>query len=304
MKKIILFFIPLFIFASEPITPIYKVPYDKQKAELGKKLFFDPSISEDGTVSCASCHDLRYGSSDPRPISVGVHGRLGRIQSEPVYNAVFNFRQFWNGRARNLYEQIDGPIHNPVEMGLNNKRVEKILNDNSFYKKEFTKIYHKNYITYDMFKDAIVEFEKAMVTPNCKFDKYLEGKVNLTKKEKNGYLLFKKFGCITCHNGVNVGGNSFQKIGVVYPASNRVGDRYEVTKNPEDEFVYKVPSLRNVELTAPYFHNAATYKLDEIVELMAYYNLGLKPKKEEIDAIVAFLKTLTGETPKILRDKK
>ena len=304
MKKIILFFIPLFIFAIEPITPIYKVPYDKQKAELGKKLFFDPSISKDGTVSCASCHDPKYGSSDSRPVSVGVYRKSGKIQSEPIYNAVFNFRQFWNGRAKNLSEQIDGPINNPVEMGLNKQKIEKILNNNLSYKKEFTEIYHKNYITYKMFKDAVVEFEKAMVTPNSKFDKYLEGKVKLTKKEQKGYLLFKKFGCITCHNGVNVGGNSFQKIGIVFLETNEVGCRYEVTKNPEDKFVYKVPSLRNVVLTAPYFHNGNTYDLNESVSLMAYYNLGLKPKKEEIDDIVEFLKTLTGETPSILKANK
>jgi cytochrome c peroxidase len=302
IKKIIIFFLPLFLFSSEPITPIYKIPYNKEKAQLGKKLFFDKSISADGTISCASCHELRYGSSDPRPVSVGVYGKLGIIQSTPIYNAVFNFRQFWNGRARNLYEQIDGPIHNPAEMGLNSKRVEKILNDNSFYKKEFTKIYHKNHITYDMFKDAIVEFEKAMVTLDSKFDRYLKGKVKLTKKEKKGYLLFKKFGCITCHNGVNVGGNSFQKMGVVYKIKNRIGDRYEVTKDLDDKFVYKVPSLRNIELTAPYFHNAVTYDLHKAVALMAYHNLGIIPTKEEIDDIVAFLKTLTGKKPKILEN--
>jgi len=302
--KFLFFLIPIFILAENIITPIYQVPYDKQKALLGKKLFFDASISADGTVSCASCHDPRYGSSDPRPVSVGVYGKLGIIQSAPVYNAVFNFRQFWNGRAKNLFEQIDGPTHNSVEMGLNDKRIEKVLNNNSEYKKAFEKIYHKSYVTYDMFKDAIVEFERAMVTPDSKFDLYLKGKAKLTKKEAKGYKLFKSFGCITCHNGVNVGGNSFQKIGVVYLVKNRVGDRYSFTKMKEDKFVYKVPSLRNVALTAPYFHSAITYKLSEAVRLMAHYNLGLEPSREEVDDIVAFLKTLTGKTPKILKVNK
>jgi len=301
--KFLWILLPFLLFAENVITPIHPVPYDKQKALLGKKLFFDKSISEDGTISCASCHSPEYGSSDPRPVSVGVYGKLGRIQSEPIYNAVFNFRQFWNGRAKDLAEQIDGPTHNPVEMGLNSKRVEKIVNNNLEYKKMFFNIYHKDYITYDMFKDAIVEFEKAMITPDCKFDKFLRGETKLSKKEAKGYKLFKSFGCITCHNGVNVGGNSFQKIGVVYPVTNRIGDRYEVTKNPEDKFVYKVPSLRNVELTAPYFHNAITYNLDEAVALMAHYNLGLNPTKEEIDDIFSFLKTLTGKKPEILKDK-
>jgi len=302
--KFFLFLIPLFLLAENIITPIYEVPYNKQKALLGKKLFFDASISADGTVSCASCHDPRYGSSDPRPVSVGVYGKLGIIQSAPVYNAVFNFRQFWNGRAKNLFAQIDGPTHNPVEMGLNDKRIEKLLNNNPEYKKAFEKVYHKNYVTYDMFKDAIVEFEKALVTPDSKFDLYLKGKAKLTKKEAKGYKLFKSFGCITCHNGVNVGGNSFQKIGVVYPFNNRVGDRYSFTKMKEDKFVYKVPSLRNVALTAPYFHNAITYSLNEAVRLMAHYNLGLEPTKKEVDDIVAFLKTLTGKTPKILKENR
>jgi len=302
--KFIIFLIPFLLLAENIITPIYEVPYDKQKALLGKKLFFDTSISEDGSVSCASCHDPRYGSSDPRSVSVGVYGKLGVIQSAPVYNAVFNFRQFWNGRAKNLFEQIDGPTHNPVEMGLNDKRIEKLLNNNPEYKKAFEKIYHKNYVTYDMFKDAIVEFEKAMVTLDSKFDLYLKGKAKLTKKELKGYKLFKSFGCITCHNGVNVGGNSFEKMGVIYHIKNRIGDRYSFTKNPEDKFVYKVPSLRNIALTAPYFHNAVTYKLSEAVVLMAHYNLGLEPTDEEVDDIVAFLKTLTGKTPKILKENK
>jgi len=302
MKKVLLFFIPIFILAQEVITPIYKVTYNKQKALLGKKLFFDKSFSADGTISCASCHKPEYGSADIRPVSIGVYGKKGDIQSPPVYNAVFNFRQFWNGSAKNLFTQIDGPIHNSFEMGLDNKKVEKILNSNKEYKKIFKKIYHTDYITYDMFKDAIVEFEKALVTLDSKFDLYLKGKVKLTKKEAKGYKLFKSYGCITCHNGVNVGGNSFEKIGVIYHIKNRIGDRYEITKKEEDKFVYKVPSLRNIALTAPYFHTGNVYDLESAVNIMAYHNLGLHLKKEEVDDIVAFLKTLTGKTPKILKE--
>jgi len=297
--------LPIFLFAlrNEPIIPIPQtIKYDREKALLGKELFFDSSISEDGTVSCASCHSPRFGGADPRPVSIGVYGKLGNIQSPTVYNSVYNFRQFWNGRARDLNEQIDGPTHNPVEMGLNEEKVEKILNNNKRYKKLFQKIYHKNKITYDMFKDAIVEFETALITPDCRFDKWLRGEIPLSKEEKEGYLLFKKFGCITCHNGINIGGNSFQKIGVIHSVKNRVGDWFEVTKNPIDKFVYKVPTLRNIALTAPYFHNAETDSLSEAVQNMAYYNLGLYLSEDDNKKIVSFLKSLTGKKPKILED--
>ena len=166
----------------------------------------------------------------------------------------------------------------------------------------FKKVYKVDYITFDMVADSIAEFEKALYTPNSKFDLYLKGKAKLSKKAKRGYFLFKEYGCIICHNGVNVGGNSFGKIGVVYPIKDCKGDRYALTKNPDDKCVYKIPSLRNIELTAPYFHNASAKTLVEAVRNMGYYNLGINIPKEDTKAIVEFLKTLTGKKPKFLKE--
>ena len=286
---------------NEPITPIpTKIDFDYQKALLGKVLFFDKSFSKDKRISCASCHMPEFGMSDPRKVSVGVDGKKGVIQSLTILNAVFNFRQFWNGRAKNLYQQIDGPIHNSVEMGFSEKEVEKVINSKR-YKKMFKRIYNDiDRVTYHMFKEVIVEFEKSLITPNCKFDKWLRGEVNLKENEYKGYLLFKELGCINCHNGVNIGGNSFQKIGVIYPMKNRVGDRYSITLNPLDKFLYKTPTLRNIVLTAPYFHDGSAQSLEEAIIKMGYLNLGVKLEAEKVKEIKAFLYTLTGETPPLL----
>ena len=304
MRVLFLIFFPLFLLAlrNEPITPIPKtIQYNKEKALLGKKMFFDTSFSLDGKISCSSCHLPKYGGADPRRVSIGVFGKLGDIQSPTVYNSVYNFRQFWNGRAKDLKEQILGPTHNPVEMGMDNKLIVKVLKIK--YANQLVDIYKTRHITFEMFQDAIAEFEKALITPNCKFDRWLRGEENLTKTELEGYYNFKKLGCITCHNGVNIGGNSFQKIGVIHKVTNRVGDRYEVTHKDIDKYVYKVSTLRNIALTAPYFHNAVTYDLSEAVDKMAYFNLGFNLTKRENETIVAFLYTLTGEKPKILDEK-
>ncbi|BAF70744.1 cytochrome-c peroxidase [Nitratiruptor sp. SB155-2] len=302
MKKLFFFFIPLLLLAFEPIKPIPEhISYNKQKALLGKYLFFDPILSKNRKISCSSCHDFNHGGADPRPVSVGVGGKKGKVNSPTVYNAYFNFRQFWNGRARDLKDQANGPVHAPNEMAMDAKEIEKRLNNNPFYKKLFKKVYHTDHIKYWMVLDAIAEFEKALITPDSKFDLYLKGKAKLSPLEKKGYILFKQLGCITCHNGINIGGNSFQKIGAVKPYDKpAVGDRYEVTKRAFDRYRYKVPSLRNIALTAPYFHDGSVKTLDEAVEKMAYHNLGFKLSPEEKKAIVAFLKTLTGKKPKIL----
>jgi len=303
MKYFIFLIFSMFLFADNLIIPIPEhAPYNKQKAKLGEMLFFDTILSRDKTVSCASCHNPKEGWADKRPVSRGVYGRKGIIQSPTVLNARFNFRQMWDGSCKNLQDQINGPIHNPVEMDMTNKLVEKRLNSSKKYKKLFKKIYHKNYITYKMMTNAIAEFEKALYTPECKFDMYLRGKAKLTKTEKRGFKLFKLYGCIICHNGVNIGGNSFQKIGVVHPMKDCVGDRYSLTKNPDDRCVYKVPTLRNIALTAPYFHNASAKTLLDAVKMMGYYNLGIKINNKDAKDIVSFLKTLTGKTPKFLKE--
>ena len=304
MKILIFFIFSIFVLADNIIVPIPEnAPFNKQKAKIGELLFFDPILSNDKTISCSSCHKPSEGWSDKRKVSIGVYGRKGIVQSLSVLNARFNFRQMWEGSCKDLKEQMNLPIHNPVEMNMSNELVEKRVNSSKRYKELFKKVYHKNYITFDMIIDAIAEFEKALYTPDCKFDLYLKGKAKLNKKEKKGYMLFKAYGCIICHNGVNIGGNSFQKIGVMHSMKNCIMDRYTITKNPEDRCVYKVPTLRNIELTAPYFHDGSAKTLLEAVKKMGYYNLGIEIPDDDAKEIVEFLKTLTGKTPKFLKEK-
>ena len=299
--------IGIFLFLTlqaEPISPIpLHVKYNVKKAELGKELFFDPQFSQDGTISCASCHDLFNGGGDARVVSVGVGKKVGNIQAPTLFNSLFNFKQFWNGRAKDLYEQANGPIHNPVEMSMSTSLIEKKLNASKKYKEEFYKVFHTYTVTYDLFIDAIVEFEKALITPNAKFDKYLRGEVKLTPEEQNGYSLFKQLGCITCHNGINIGANSFQKMGTFIEYKNRkiYPDRYAITHNTEDINVFKVPSLRNIAQTAPYFHDGSAKTLYYAVKKMSHYNLGIEISDKEAQSLTAFLKTLDGEIPTILK---
>jgi len=302
--RFLILFLGIFLFAQKLIYPIPEnAPYNKQKAKLGEKLFFDPILSSDKTVSCASCHNPKEGWADKRPVSIGIGGQKDIIQSPTVLNARFNFRQMWNGSCPNLKTQMYFPLHNPYEMNMTKKLIEKRLNSSKIYKKLFKKIYHKDYITYNMMADAISEFEKALYTPDCKFDLYLEHKAKLTPEEKKGYMLFKAYGCIVCHNGVNVGGNSFQKMGVIHPMKNCIGDRYAITGNPEDRCVYKVPTLRNIILTAPYFHDASAKTLIQAIKKMGYYNLGINIPDSDARAIKSFLETLTGKTPPFLREQ-
>jgi len=304
MFKRLIIFIGVLLYSSA-ITPIPQTQYDKQKALLGKKLFFDPILSRDKKISCASCHSFKHGGADNKPFSVGVFGRVDRPMNSPsVYNAVFNLAQFWNGRAKDLKTQAMMANQDKDEMDMDKKTLERRINNIPSYKKLFFKVYHKHYITYDMVFDAIAEFEKALVTPDSRFDMFLKGDKNaLTKQEKRGYVLFKEYGCITCHNGKNLGGNSYQKLGVlkIDKKVKRGRDRFEVTKLPNDKYVYKVPTLRNIELTAPYFHNGNVKKLKQAVKKMGIFNLGMKLSDKDTEDIVAFLKTLTGKTPEILK---
>lgn len=288
--------------AVEPIIPIPKSVYvNLEKALLGKSLFMDPVLSKDNSTACVSCHNIYEGGADSRVVSQGFQGREGNIQAPTVFNARYNFKQFWNGRANNLVEQADGPINNPAEHNMNPREIENRLNSSNKYKKSFKEVYGVNHITYNLVLDAIVEFENSLITPNCKLDKYLRSEGTLTKEEKEGYILFKQYGCITCHNGLNIGGNSFQKMGTFIEYKNRTKypDRSDIT---DKRFynVFKVPTLRNISKTAPYFHDGSAKTLKEAVQTMARHNLGIELKDEEIDKIVKFLETLTGEKPEIL----
>lgn len=306
MRLILPLILPLLLLAQLPFAPIpKKIAYDKKLALLGKSLFFDPLLSSDKSVSCASCHKPSHAGADDHALSQGVGGQKGELNAPTVYNAFFQFAQFWNGRASSLQEQAARPLHNPKEMNMSTSSLLARLQNSPYYKKAFERLFGGQKITFDMLTQALAEFEKALYTPNSKFDRFLRKEVSLTPKERRGYLLFKELGCVTCHNGVNLGGNSFQKIGTLIPYPGPLPhDRYEVTKNPKDKGVYKVPSLRNVALSAPYFHDGSIPTLRQAVAKMTYYNLGFYLSAKEQEAIVAFLKTLTGRPPAILQEEE
>jgi cytochrome c peroxidase len=287
----------------EPIRPIPReLKLDARKVALGKKLFHEPKLSKDNTVSCASCHDLRKGGTDQRFRSLGIDGAEGAINAPTVFNSGFNFKQFWDGRAHSLEEQIDGPVQAAAEMGSKWDDVLSKLRRSPDYVAAFKESYTDG-IQRANVKDAIAEFERSLYTPNSRFDKYLRGdQTALTADEKSGYEKFKSYGCSSCHQGVNVGGNMFERLGAMADYFADRGNftkadygRFNVTGKEEDRYVFKVPSLRNVARTAPYFHDGSTERLETAVAVMGKYQLGQPLSSEDISQIVKFLKTLTGE---------
>ena len=266
--------------------------------ELGKKLYFDPRLSKSGFISCNSCHNLSMGGTDNIRTSIGDKWQQGPINSPTVLNSSLNMAQFWDGRAADLKEQAGGPIANPGEMAFSHTLAIDMLASIPAYQREFKLVFGKDKIDIDQVTDAIAEFEKTLVTPNSRFDQYLLGnKTAMTKDELAGYKLFNESGCVACHNGPNLGGNSFQKMGVVEAYKGNVEGRAAVTGKDADRFNYKVPTLRNVELTYPYFHDGMSDTLGQAVDVMGRLQLGKKFTKAENEQIVAFLKTLTGEQP-------
>ncbi len=296
--------------SKEPIQPIpISFDYDRAKVELGKKLFFEPRLSKSGWITCNSCHNLSTGGADNLPTSIGHKWFFGPINSPTVLNARFNLAQFWDGRAKDLKDQAGGPIANPIEMGSNHELAVSVLQSIPEYVQWFSEIYGTDeiyedvIITIDQVTDAIAAFEETLTTPNSRFDYWLKGYDNsISEVEREGYILFKSKGCIACHNGVGVGGNSYQRFGIAKPYDNDTHTlgRYNVTKEETDKYVFKVPLLRNIELTAPYFHDASTWDLNEAVNIMAEHQLGLKLTDDETNKIVVFLRTLTGEQPSII----
>ncbi|MGZ3805761.1 MAG: cytochrome-c peroxidase [Pseudobdellovibrionaceae bacterium] len=289
---------------DEPIKPIEAVKIkNPAMVELGKNLFFDPRLSMSGFISCNSCHNLSMGGSDNLKSSIGHHWQKGPINSPTVLNSSLNFVQFWNGRAKNLKEQAGGPIANPIEMAYTHELAVARMSSIEGYRKDFKKSFGTDKIDIDKITEAIAEFETTLATPNSKFDKWLKGDDKaLTEKELAGYKLFKEAGCTACHNGPAVGGGSFQKMGVTkeYISKNTAIGRAEVTGKDADRMFFKVPTLRNVELTYPYFHDGAADTLDQAVDTMGKLQLGRTFTPEERSKIVAFLKTLTGDQPSFM----
>jgi len=287
--------------ANEPIAPI-EPPKDVNMAqvELGKKLFFDPRLSKSGFISCNSCHNLSMGGTDNITTSIGHGWQQGPINAPTVLNSSLNLAQFWDGRAADLKEQAAGPIANPGEMAFTHQLAVQVLESIPQYVAEFKAVFGKSTIDIDQVTQAMAEFEKTLVTPGSRFDKWLLGdKKALSGEELAGYELFKGAGCVACHNGAAVGGGSFQKMGVVapYKTTNPAVGLSAVTGKDADRFKFKVPILRNIELTYPYFHDGGAKTLGDAVDTMGKLQLGRTFTPEENAKIVAFLKTLTGDQP-------
>jgi cytochrome c peroxidase len=287
--------------ADEPIQPIKPVKnINLGQVELGKKLYFDPRLSKSGFISCNSCHNLSMGGTDNLKTSIGHNWQQGPINAPTVLNSSLNVAQFWDGRAADLKAQAGGPIANPGEMAFTHTLAIDVLTSIPEYVMEFKQVFGTDKITIDEVTQAIAEFEKTLVTPNSPFDQWLLGdKAALNAEELAGYKLFKESGCVACHNGEAVGGNSFQKMGVMepYKAKSPAEGLSAVTGKDADRFKFKVPTLRNVEMTYPYFHDGEAETLTEAVDVMGRLQLGKKFSDKENALIVAFLKSLTGDQP-------
>ena len=290
---------------GEPIRAIpQSVEVDVRKALLGKELYHDVRLSVDNTVSCASCHDLATAGVDNKQYSEGVAGQKGGVNAPTVYNALFNFVQFWDGRAATLADQAAGPPLNPVEMASTSfDEIIAKLEKDKLYVAAFKELYHDG-ITQANITDAIEEFEMTLITPNSRFDKWLRGDdAAITAEELEGYELFKEYNCATCHVGVNLGGESYELMGLRkhYFADRGMelteedNGRFKQTQLERDRHRFKVPGLRNVELTWPYYHDGTRATLEDAVRDMAIYQSGVELTADEQAKIVAFLKTLTGE---------
>ncbi len=289
---------------EEPIQPIIAAkPKNMALVELGKKLYFDPRLSKSGFISCNSCHNLSMGGTDNIKTSIGHKWNQGPINSPTVLNSSMNIAQFWDGRAADLKAQAGGPIANPGEMAFTHELAVDVLQSIPGYVTEFKHAFGSDTINIDKVTTAIAAFEETLVTPNSRFDQWLKGnKKSLTKQEVAGYQLFKDSGCTACHNGPAVGGNSFQKLGVVepYKTTNKAEGRIAVTGNADDRNVFKVPTLRNIEMTYPYFHDGEVATLTDAVDTMGRVQLGKQFTADENSKIVAFLKTLTGKQPSFM----
>ena len=278
---------------------------DKAQAKIGWLLFKDPQLSSNGQISCESCHDLSSNGAEPTAVSTGVEG-LGDRNSLTVFNAALNYRFFWDGRANTLNDQIDGPIHSNVEMNSNWKDITEYVTNSPQYSQLFGE--QQVEINEATIKSMLVEFMNALVTPDSPFDKYLSGDRNaLTTQQIEGWKLFQQHGCIRCHRGTNIGGGMVMKFGLYgqeYNGQERSADtgRHMHTNKQEDMYIFRVASLRNVAATPPYFHDGQTRNLEDAIEIMARSQLGLSLTPKEIDAISAFLNTLSAERPAILEE--
>lgn len=281
---------------------IPKTPQQEAKIELGEMLWFDPRLSLSGKVSCNTCHDLSTNGADTKPLSIGYAGRKGTVNSPTVFNAEKQIAQFWDGRAKTLAEQATGPITNPLEMAMTPELAEGVIRSIPGYRPYFEKAFGSKNPTFSEIAEALAAFETTLTTPNAPFERYLKGDKNaLTQQQIDGLKLFRRSGCIRCHSGNLLGGTSFQKVGSVRPyvTDNSSKGRMDVSGKPWDEMMFKVPTLLNVERTAPYFHDGAVKTLPDAVKKMADIQLDMNLSEKQVEEIVAFLESLNGELPKI-----
>lgn len=291
---------------TEPLQPAGPRPvFDEAKVELGRRLFQEPRLSRDGTIACANCHAADKGGADGRAFSVGVAGRVGVANAPSVFNAKFNLRNFWDGRADSLEAQIDGPLEAIDEMASSWPEALAKLRALPEYAAAFRAVYPEGGVSRPNVADAIATYERSLYGAPARFDRYLLGDRNaLDAEEREGYALFKSYGCVSCHQGAGVGGNMFQTFGVMadYFADRGGGrkadlGRFNVTGDERDRHVFKVPSLRECADTAPYFHDGSAARLEDAIEIMAKYQLGRSLPPTDVAKIVAFLRTLSSGRP-------
>lgn len=286
-----------------PLKPLPAVPVlDSRRVELGRRLFNDPRLSVNNSLSCASCHRFDRGGADTVAHSLGFDGKPVAVNTPSVFNASLNFHQFWDGRGETLEDQVHIVVQSPSEMGSDWKVVVQRIADDPAYRTAFADAYPGG-VTQANIQGALADYERTLLSTNSRFDQYLAGNTEILDiEEKYGYQRFQEYGCIACHQGVNIGGNMFQKFGVLGDYFATRGNlteadlgRFNVTGEEDDRNVFKVPSLRNVAVTAPYFHDGSQATLEGAVTVMFKYQLGRTPSEEDKRLIVKFLKTLTGE---------
>lgn len=285
---------------GEPLRPLPTTrQVDAEEAALGRQLFHEPLLSRDGSLSCASCHNLESGGDDGLPRSAGFGGEKRPVNTPTVFNSTLSFRKFWDGRVRTMEEQLDEAIRGEMQSTWDEAVAH--LRTAPRYQDSF-EAFHDDGLTAANVRAALAAFLHTLLTPGAPFDRYLEGDEEaLSPRQKEGYRLFKTYGCTSCHQGVGIGGNMFQTLGLFNdyfgdrgaPTKADLG-RFNLTKEPADLHVFRVPSLRNVALTAPYLHDGNVETLEGAVRTMGWYQLGRRLSQEEVGLIADFLRTLTG----------
>ncbi|QDS95622.1 Cytochrome c551 peroxidase precursor [Roseimaritima multifibrata] len=294
---------------SEPIRPLVRpVGLDPAKVQLGRALFNDPRLSRNEKIACSTCHQVASGGDDGLPVAIGIEQAIGNLNSPTVLNCSLSVAQFWDGRVATLEEQMQEPIHNPFEMDANwDMIVERLSRDRDF-RTRFEEVYPQG-VNEHALCNAIATYERALVTMDAPFDLYLLGEEHaISESAKEGYLLFKRIGCIACHQGRTVGGNLFQKFGVIGEGDTAdrqqtIEDRgrFNVTNRPDDMCRFKVPTLRNIAQTAPYFHDGRSETLEDAIKVMAIHQLGATLSQSEVQKIEIFLQSLSGRLPEELK---